>query len=74
MFQGEVGFRRHGQEAFDETGEGDFAWGAFHKSGLAREGFEIELVEFGQGGGDLVLERREEGSRVFHGKELTFWK
>jgi len=63
-----MGFRRHCQEALEETEDGDFTRGALQKTGLAREGIEIKVLKFGEDGRDLLLEGIEERGRVSHGK------
>jgi hypothetical protein len=68
MFQGEVSFRSHRQEPPKELEDRNFARAALQKAGLACEAFDVELLEFGEGSGELLLEGGEESGRVLHGE------
>lgn len=67
-FQGAAGFRSHRQEPLKELEDRDFAGGALQKAGLAREAFDVELLEFGEGSGALLLEGGEACGRILPGE------
>ena len=66
-FQGEVRFRSQRQEGLQELRDGNFARGPVQKAGGAGEGFRVQVLELGEGGGELLLESIEKTIGIFHG-------
>ena len=65
--QREVGLGSQRQQAHEEIAHRDFARRTLQKTGLAGEGFRVEVLEFGEDGGEWLLEGIEEGGRILHG-------